>query len=37
VCTAVLGKILTMDNLRKKHIIVTEWCYICKKNGELIV
>ena len=34
--TAVLGKILTMDNLRKKNIIVTEWCCICKKSDESI-
>jgi hypothetical protein len=27
--TAVLGKILIMDNLRKKNIIVTEWCCMC--------
>jgi hypothetical protein len=33
---AVLGKILTMDNLRKKNIIVTEWCCMCKKSGESI-
>jgi hypothetical protein len=32
---AVLGKILTMDNLRK-NIIVTEWCCMCKKSGESI-
>jgi hypothetical protein len=34
--TAVLGKILTMDNLRKKNIIVMDWCCICKKSGESI-
>ena len=34
--TAVLGKILIMDNLRKKNIIVTEWCCMCKKSGESI-
>jgi hypothetical protein len=37
VWTAALGKILTMDNLRKKNIIVTEWCCMCKKSGESIV
>jgi hypothetical protein len=37
VWTATLGKILTMDNLRKKNIIVTEWCCMCKKSGESIV
>ena len=37
VWTAVLGKILIIDNLRKKRIIVTEWCCMCNKNGESIV
>ena len=37
VWTAALGKILTMDNLCKKNIIVTEWCCMCKRNGESIV
>ena len=36
VWTAVLRKILTMDNLRKKNIIVMEWCCMCKKSGESI-
>jgi predicted DNA-binding protein with PD1-like motif len=31
-----LGKILTMDNLRKWHIIVVDWCCLCKKNGETV-
>jgi hypothetical protein len=34
--TAVLGKMLTMDNLRKKNIIVMEWCCMCKKSEESI-
>ena len=33
---AVLGKILTLDNLRKKNIIATEWCCMCKNSGESI-
>jgi hypothetical protein len=32
----VLGKILTLDNLCKKNIIVTEWCCMCKHNGKSI-
>jgi hypothetical protein len=36
VWTATLGKILTMDNLRKRNVIVVEWCCLCKKNGESI-
>jgi hypothetical protein len=33
---AALGKILTHDNLRKRRIIVVEWCCMCKKNGESV-
>jgi hypothetical protein len=29
-----LGKILIMDNLRKRHIIVVDWFCMCKKSGE---
>jgi hypothetical protein len=36
VWTAALGKILTHDNLRRRHIVVVEWCCMCKKNGESI-
>jgi hypothetical protein len=32
--TAALGKILTHDNLRKQHIVVIDWCCMCKKSGE---
>jgi hypothetical protein len=28
--TASLGKILTHDNLRKRGIVVVEWCCMCK-------
>jgi hypothetical protein len=31
---AALGKILTLDNLRKMNIIVMEWCCLCKICGE---
>jgi hypothetical protein len=34
--TAALGKILTHDNLRKRSIVVVEWCCMCKKNGESV-
>ena len=30
------GKILTHDNLRKRNIVVVEWCYMCKKNGKSV-
>jgi hypothetical protein len=36
VWTATLRKILTLDNLRKRNIIVMEWCYMCKISGESI-
>ena len=31
-----LGKILTTDNLRKRSIIVLNWCYMCKGCGESV-
>jgi hypothetical protein len=34
--TAVLGKILTLDNLRKKNIIVINRCCLCKADGDTI-
>jgi hypothetical protein len=36
VWTTMLGKILTMGNLRKRHIVEVEWCCLCKKSGESI-
>jgi hypothetical protein len=36
VWSAALGKILTHDNLRKRNVIVMEWCCLCKKSGESI-
>jgi hypothetical protein len=36
VWTTTLRKILTLDNLRKRNIIVMEWCYMCKNSGESI-
>jgi exonuclease III len=33
---AALGKMLTHDNLRKRNIVVVEWCCLCKKNGESV-
>jgi hypothetical protein len=34
--TVTLGKILTLDNLRKRGIIVVGWCCMCKQSGESI-
>jgi hypothetical protein len=32
-----VGKILTLDNLRKRNIIVVDWCCMRKKSEEFIV
>jgi hypothetical protein len=34
--TAALGKILTVDNLRKRKIIIVDRCYLCKRDGESV-
>ena len=34
--TAALGKILSTDNLRKRHVVVMDWCCMCKKCGESV-
>ena len=34
--TAVLGKILTIDNLKKRNLIVINRCCLCKSDGETI-
>jgi hypothetical protein len=31
-----LGKILTIDNLRHHHIVVLDWCCMCKSAGESV-
>jgi hypothetical protein len=31
-----LGKILIMDNLKKRHVIVINRCFMCKKTGESV-
>ena len=33
---AALGKILTIDNLRKRKVLFLDWCCMCKSNGELV-
>ena len=35
VWTTALEKILTLDNLRKRNVVV-EWCCMCKNNGKSI-
>ena len=34
--TAALGKILTAENLRRRHITLVSWCCMCKANGESV-
>jgi hypothetical protein len=33
---AALSKILSLDNVRKQHIIVIDWCCLCKKSVETV-
>jgi hypothetical protein len=32
--TAAHGRLLTMDNLRNRHICIVDWCCMCKSSGE---
>lgn len=34
--TASLGNFLTMDNLRKRRLIVMEWCFMIKGSGKSV-
>ena len=36
VWTTALRNILTTDNLRKRKILILDWCYMCERNGELV-
>lgn len=31
-----LGKNLMLDTFRKKSVVVSEWCWVCKKSGKNI-
>ena len=31
-----LGTILTINNLCKKKVLILDWCYMCKSNGESV-
>jgi hypothetical protein len=31
-----LGKVLTLDNLRKRYVIMVDRCCMCKRNGESV-
>ena len=34
--TVALGRVLTMDNLRRRWLVVLDWCCMCKWDGETI-
>jgi hypothetical protein len=34
--TVALEKILTVDNLRKRRVIIVDWCCMCKVHGESV-
>ena len=34
--SASLGKVLTTNNLRKRRVIVLDWCYMCKRCAESV-
>jgi hypothetical protein len=34
--SAALGRILTLDNLRKRNIIIVDRCCLCKRDGESV-
>ncbi|KAF5445889.1 hypothetical protein F2P56_031564, partial [Juglans regia] len=34
--TAAWGKILTIDNLRKRRLVILDWCCLCKRSGETV-
>jgi hypothetical protein len=36
VWTEALGKILTLDNIKKRHVIMINKCYMCKKTREFV-
>ena len=36
VWTVILENILTIDNLRKRQILILDWCCMCKRNMESV-
>jgi len=34
--TIAFGKILTTNNLWKRHIAMLDWCFMCRRCGELL-
>uniref|UniRef100_A0A2N9EHY9 Reverse transcriptase zinc-binding domain-containing protein n=1 Tax=Fagus sylvatica TaxID=28930 RepID=A0A2N9EHY9_FAGSY len=34
--TAALWRILTVDNLRRRRVIIVSWCCMCKADGEFV-
>jgi len=33
---AALGKIVTMNNFCERHVIVIDWCCLCKRDVEFV-
>ena len=31
-----MGTILAIDNLRKRKVLILDWCCLCKSNGESV-
>ena len=31
-----VGRILTIDNLRKRRVLIIDWCCMCKSSGESV-
>jgi hypothetical protein len=36
VWVAAMGRIISIDNLRKQRVLVVDWCFMCKRSGESI-
>ena len=28
-----VGRILIVDNLRKQHVLIVAWCFMCERSG----
>ena len=35
-CTAALVQILAVDNMRKRHVLVINWCCMCKRSAKMV-
>ena len=34
--TAALVQILAVDNMRKRHVLVINWCCMCKRSAKMV-